>query len=305
MKQDQPFFSIVIPTFNSSGKVGIALKSVLDQEFRNFEICIVDGGSSDDTLACIEAVINSDPRVRVISEKDDGIYDAMNKGIRMSKGQWLYFLGSDDRLNDPSVLTQVWQTLENTKDLFLYGNVWMNGRIYDGKFTLEKLLSKNISHQGIFYSVSLFDKLGYYNTSFQLHADWDFNIRCFLSLQTGIRFSEIVVAKFGAGGVSAAHDVPFLRQTLVPLKLASFQNGHIGLRNIKLFDEWWRLIRNAKLWHSRDWDSTNDTPELPGLFLSIMKFQSLLPKRLLSFGPASKALMLVCYLTSGAIFGRK
>ncbi len=92
-----PFFSIIIPTFNSGNCIKGALQSVCQQRFTNYEIIIVDGLSTDDTLEKVNVFYNKygSERIIVKSEKDDGIYDAMNKDY-MARGEFVYFMGSDD-----------------------------------------------------------------------------------------------------------------------------------------------------------------------------------------------------------------
>src|SRR5246127_4505724 len=101
----EPSFSVIIPTYNSAKTISQSIQSVLRQSFTGYEVLIIDGASTDDTLA-ITSAFNSE-RIKTISEKDRGVYDAMNKGIKLAKGQWLYFLGSDDALYDDSVLEKI------------------------------------------------------------------------------------------------------------------------------------------------------------------------------------------------------
>lgn len=100
-----PLISIIIPTYNCENTFTIALKSVLSQDLEEKEIIIVDGGSSDGTLDLLNKY---DQQIDYwISEPDNGIYDALNKGIDLANGEWLYFLGSDDKLYDNHVLTDI------------------------------------------------------------------------------------------------------------------------------------------------------------------------------------------------------
>ena len=208
MDLQQPFLSIIIPTFNSSEVVSTAIESILEQTFDDFEILIIDGQSQDQTIKIVSEIAIRDKRLRVISEPDKGIYDAMNKGAQLAKGEWLYFLGSDDKLFSERVLEEVFnQPILKDFDL-VYGKViiqgnpgWAkDGEEYDGEFTVEKLFKKNICHQAIFYRKFVFEKVGLYNINYRICADWDFNHRCFASLKT--KHIDLVIAKFNAGGAS-------------------------------------------------------------------------------------------------------
>ncbi|MDR2410857.1 MAG: glycosyltransferase, partial [Bacteroidales bacterium] len=86
-----PVLSIIIPTYNSSKTINRCLDSILCQSYSNYEILVMDGLSSDNTLELVKAY--NDRRIQIYSGKDNGIYDAMNKGIALAKGEWLYFSG--------------------------------------------------------------------------------------------------------------------------------------------------------------------------------------------------------------------
>jgi glycosyltransferase involved in cell wall biosynthesis len=165
----------------------------------------MDGCSQDNTLRVAHSF--SDERIRIYSEPDSGVYDAMNKGIEKAQGKWLYFLGSDDRLYNESVLQHVCSALKEYN--FVYGNVhFVHSRvIWDGVFTREKLLfEKNICHQSIFYKRELLDRLGGYNLHFEICADWDLNIRCFSFPGFKPCFMDTVVAYYDEkSGISAGN----------------------------------------------------------------------------------------------------
>src|SRR5258708_1387752 len=111
-KMDSPFFSIIIPTHNSAKKLSPCLESIISQSFQNFEIIIVDGASSDDTFSVVNHYREANSNIRWFSEKDRGIYDAMNKGTSVAQGEWIYFLGSDDRLYENDTLRKVSMSIE-------------------------------------------------------------------------------------------------------------------------------------------------------------------------------------------------
>ncbi len=203
-----PFFSIIIPTYNSAISLGFTIESILGQTYTNYEILIIDGGSNDGTVEVANRF--SKGFIKIISERDLGIYDAMNKGITMAKGEWLYFLGSDDQLFDNDVLQKVFQVTQSGTNKLIYGNVkvvgdtgWAkNETIYDGEFTLEKLLLRNICHQAIFYHKSVFKEVGNYNIHYTICADYDFNIKCFSNYQ--FTYLPKIIAYFNGGGFSTS-----------------------------------------------------------------------------------------------------
>src|SRR5690606_10153742 len=107
--EHQPLISIIIPTYNSAKTLRQALTSVVGQTYKKIEVLIIDGCSNDDTLVIVQSYAAEDSRLKWVTEPDNGIYDAMNKGIQLAKGEWLYFLGSDDKLHDEYVLEKIFQ----------------------------------------------------------------------------------------------------------------------------------------------------------------------------------------------------
>jgi glycosyltransferase involved in cell wall biosynthesis len=214
-----PFFTIIIPTFNSAKFIEKCLNSVFNQTFSGFEILIIDGVSNDNTLDICKSY--NDSRIKIISEKDDGIYDAMNKGIKLAKGNWLYFLGSDDILFNNLVLEKVAKFITKAKVSIVYGNVKINGKtgwtnnslVYDGEFNLKKILIKNICHQAIFYSKSIF-KDEFYNLKYNVCADYDLNLKLFKKYK--FKYMAITTATFTGGGTSTINsDLNFNKANVV------------------------------------------------------------------------------------------
>ena len=225
-----PVFSIIIPTYNSEEKIAKAIDSVLHQSFSDFEICIIDGASTDRTMEIVSNYALNEKRVKFISENDRGIYDAMNKGIIFSSGHWIYFLGSDDTLYSKDVLQIIYSYCTTTKASILYGNVKMDGDtgwskhgdIYDGPFNLHKLMLQNICHQAIFYHRSVFKKIGNFNTVYKICADWDFNLHCFARFD--LHHIDLIVALYYGGGVSSvSEDTVFMSDKLNNI-IKYFQN---------------------------------------------------------------------------------
>lgn len=205
---DTPLISVITPTFNTSNSIEQCLLSVANQTYKNIEHLIIDGLSSDPTLDIIKKYLAQYPHIRVYSEKDNGIYDAMNKGIKLAKGDWLYFLGSDDKFYNENVLSSVFQNTKINKAKVIYGNVlieedagWAkNGQIYDGEFTLSKLIDKNICHQAIFFNKIVFNRCGGFNLKYNICADWDMNFKLWATYP--FTYTETIVAVFKGGNSS-------------------------------------------------------------------------------------------------------
>ena len=211
--------SIIIPTYNSEKTFKRCLDSIINQSYSDFEIVIIDGLSTDNTLSIIKEYAVKYPNIKYLSEKDAGIYDAMNKGICLAQGEWLYFLGSDDSIFEMHVLESIMMEINRNPDMkVIYGNVLMHGSnqyvqdgfIHSGYFDLKKILFENICQQAIFYHYSIFSELGKFNKKYVVYSDYDFNLRCFSKFE--FHYIDIIVANFTVGGQSTiVNDESFLR----------------------------------------------------------------------------------------------
>lgn len=204
-----PKISIITPTLNSGDSIANAIESVLRQNYSNTEHIIVDGVSTDHTLHIVKKFMKKSKTISLISEKDNGVYDAMNKGLKACSGDWIYFLGSDDRLYDESVFNDLMKDGLLLKEHIIYGNVKIEGEsvwakdqsIYDGAFDIEKLFKKNICHQSLFYPRSVIKKIGFFNLKYKITSDWDYNIRCFAIYP--FHYFNRIIAYFQTGGKSS------------------------------------------------------------------------------------------------------
>lgn len=167
-----------IITINLNNKSGLhdTIKSVIKQKYKSYEFIIVDGGSSDGSFELIKMYSNY--ITSYICEPDKGIYDAMNKGILRSKGEYLLMLNSGDVLCDEYVLDNVFSL--NLKHDLIFGDVlWKENEIYycslfPEKLTMSYFFSNSIGHQACIIKKELHKKIGLYKTSFKICADWAF-----------------------------------------------------------------------------------------------------------------------------------
>jgi glycosyltransferase involved in cell wall biosynthesis len=211
---ENPLFSIIIPSFNSGKTISSCLDSLVKQSFSNFEVIILDGGSADDTITISLGYTGILRNIRLISEKDRGIYDAMNKGIDMAKGEWMYFLGTDDYLINDRVLENLTTIGDLENNDFVYGNVSSPeyGENYDGPFDQQKILNQNICHQAIFTRKSLFSRLGKFKRKYQQLADYDFNLHAIFNSKVRKKHVDLMIAYYApAGSSSIRTDEKFIR----------------------------------------------------------------------------------------------
>lgn len=208
MSYQDPLLTIIIPTYNSSATLDATLESIYNQTFKNVEVLIMDGLSTDKTLELVGKFQKYGLNIISFSEADDGIYDAMNKGIVRAKGNWIYFLGSDDTLYENTTLEKFAGLKELSGAEVIYGNVVSPrfGGVYDGQFNYSKLAVKNICHQSIFFNKGIFKKTGTFNLKYKAHADWDHNIKWFYSSKIISVFVPIIFAHYADGGFSSINN---------------------------------------------------------------------------------------------------
>lgn len=170
--------SIITVTYNAENDIIPTMESILKQYNSDFELIIVDGCSNDKTLKMVEDYNERFQYMRIISEPDNGIYDAMNKGVALAKGEYVFFLNAGDVLFDNTVFDKVLPSL-NGIDVY-YGDSYRisNGLLKpfrSGEFTKYRLAVINICHQTIFYPRMLLLE-NPYNLDYILGADHALNM---------------------------------------------------------------------------------------------------------------------------------
>lgn len=200
----KPVVTVIIPAYNAAKTIKSAVLSVLHQSWPAIELIIVDGASKDNTIQVL-AELQHIRSFRVISEKDKGVYDAMNKGIAATTGDWIYFLGADDELHDKNVFQNIFSEPGMADVDMIYGNIWLTEqkKIYGGSFTRRQIFWKNISHQAILYKKILFDRFGHYDLTYTIMADYVFNLKLFAQKDLKFKYINMTIASFGEEGLSS------------------------------------------------------------------------------------------------------
>lgn len=203
-------FSIITVVYNSVSTIERTIKSIMAQDYDDFEYIVVDGGSTDGTLEIIRTYA-SDIDV-LISEKDNGIYDAMNKACKHIHGDWVFFINGDDVFYNDKVLSSVSKKI-GAKNTVYYGGVLMEpiSVKHDGVFNKKRLCQTNICHQSIFYPKIVFEKY-HYNTKYRLYADWDLNIKCMGDNELNFCYLNELIAIFNVEGTSSTRDDRMFRE---------------------------------------------------------------------------------------------
>jgi glycosyltransferase involved in cell wall biosynthesis len=195
--KNYPKISIVIVTLNVEKILQDCLNSIYNQAYPSLEIVVMDGGSTDNTVDILKA---NDAKIACWkSEKDDGIYEAMNKALDLITGDYVYFLGADDMLfNDFSKLAY------QLKDpsLIYYANVLMDGKKFRGKTTAYQHSKSAICHQAIIYPKRVFDKYRF-NTKYRISADHELNMRVWKDKDFTFYYVDLIICNFNHTGVSS------------------------------------------------------------------------------------------------------
>ncbi|MFV0330620.1 MAG: glycosyltransferase family 2 protein [Dysgonomonas sp.] len=199
-------FSVIIATYNAENVLSTTLDSLKKQTCKNFELIIIDGNSNDSTKNIITS--NLDIVSSWISEPDNGIYDAWNKGIRMAKGEWICFIGAGDTLV-PDALEKYAYFIHKLKDKVDYisakiartteNNTYTSdlGEPYTWKSLRKKM---NVAHVGSLHNKNLFKEIGLYNTEYKIAADYELLLRKKGKLKAV--FMDYVIGTMPIGGIS-------------------------------------------------------------------------------------------------------
>lgn len=201
--------SIIIATYNAAETLKTCLESIVPQLTDQTELIIIDGGSIDDTNSIIDSY--GDKISIHISETDNGIYDAWNKGVRLSNGEWIMFIGADDRLKPYAVNTYL-NKIKNIPDKCLLISCKRDMYSLDGKFIRTVgclwewpscLKGMPISHPGALHRKKLFDEVGLFNISYRISGDYELLMRKAKTLNA--EFIDVVNIDVYEGGISDSY----------------------------------------------------------------------------------------------------
>ena len=219
-------FSIVVVCLNAGEKLLPTVQSVLDQRYGNYEIIVKDGGSTD---GCLEK-LPADSRIKVVTKKDQGIYDGMNQALSYVTGQYVLFLNCGDHFHDGQVLEKMAEEIgrrrgslggrknftEEEKGLaykererIFYGNQYRldtKSVIYSAPEVNDFTCYRNVPcHQVCFYDARLFEKRGY-DTKYKVRADYEHFLYCIYERKAEAVYTELLVADYEGGGFSETNE---------------------------------------------------------------------------------------------------
>ncbi len=210
-------FTIITVTYNSDKTLEKTILSVINQTYRNFEYIIIDGQSTDTTLDIIHQY---DKSLSIwVSEKDHGIYDAMNKGIRLATGKWIIFMNSGDVFADNEVLQKVAATASTGDYDILYGDIFVEKQSNLLLRTAAEPCNKQrmyFCHQSVFTRASILKEMPF-DTRFRMSSDLHFFKRCYYK-QLKFKHMQLPVAIFDRNGISNTNRLAGLLDNVAVIK---------------------------------------------------------------------------------------
>ncbi len=199
----QPLISIITVNYNNKAGLINTINSVLAQSFKRYEFIVIDGLSTDGSK---EVLQENDQYIHYwVSEKDQGIYDAMNKGVQKATGKYLFFLNSGDRFASNNVLEKVGLVMEQENYGVVFGNVFLHDKqliTYKSTLSLYYVLNQGMCHQVQFLKKALFDEAGLYNLNYPVTADHCQLILFLVKYKASYKHIPIAISILEPGGKS-------------------------------------------------------------------------------------------------------
>lgn len=204
--------SIVTTAYNSGKTIEQTIKSVLSQTYDDYEHIIVDGNSNDNTMEIVKKYESKyNGKLKYISEPDKGIYDAMNKGIKMATGDVIGLLNSDDIYANSEILKKIATACKDKKSDGIHGNL-----LYMDNKTMTKPMRKWITkstniktgnitaHPTLYLKKEVYEKLGLYNLKYKVVSDYDFMVKLLLNKDINLTYINEYLIHMRLGGASSA-----------------------------------------------------------------------------------------------------
>lgn len=220
--KNYPKISIITAIYNDKKYISKTIESVLNQSYPNIEYIIIDGGSTDGSVEIIQNYIKSKPKnikhdiAKFISQKDKGISDAFNKGIKLSSGDYINFQGASDVMDNKNCIEELFCDIEKSYDL-IFGRIKrvsedeLNQIIYFSEnyknFKFNSILWKmSIPHQALFTSKDFFEKYGLFRIDKIYSMDYEQLLRAYKDKEKlKILYKNIFISKWKAGGIGTNH----------------------------------------------------------------------------------------------------
>ena len=230
--------SIITATFNSGKFIESCIKSILKQNYKKFEIIIIDGLSTDSTIKKIKTLLYKHNNIKIFSEKDLGIYHALNKGIEKANGDIIGFVHSDDLLYNKNVLSNIIDVFKNSNIDGVYGDLQYVEkqntnkviRYWKSKDFKPNLINKGWTppHPTLYLKKKVYEKHGFFDLNYKISSDYDFMTKIFKDNTFNFKYIPKVITKMRVGGISNKNIKNVLIKTFEDYKVI-YKNGSGGI----------------------------------------------------------------------------
>lgn len=235
---------LTIITINRNNALGLerTIQSVISQTWADYQYIIIDGASTDNSVEVIEKY--SDKISYWISEEDNGIYNAMNKGIKQANGEYCLFLNSGDYLYNNNVLEIIFS--ENFTEELIYGNQFRVGEkgnrvvFFPSKLTFYHFYTNFLAHNSTLIKKSLFNKIGLYNENYKIVSDHEFFVLAVCKYNCTVRYINEIISVMVDGGIS---NNPQYTEVVIKERADMFKKHFPNL--IQDYDELYNLKYNS------------------------------------------------------------
>ncbi len=229
-----PWVSVITVIRNAGSHLEKVIDSVQRQTYPYREHIIIDGGSKDDTLAILK---ENDEKIDYwLSERDEGVYDAMNKGISVSRGEWIYFLGADDVFYGRDSLEVAFKDriIDSSVVMVMGDVIRADGRRFRNRFNKSLYFKNTVHHQGVFYRRIIFSRFQFGRSypgrlrPYSISGDYQLNLRLFLQGARHIHMKNIV-ARCGNGISTKGNKLGYIEEIFI-------RHEYIGFLRSCIFD---------------------------------------------------------------------
>lgn len=220
-KKNIGLVSVIVVCYNEKPEnIEKTLSSIINQNYQEVELIVIDGKSNEDTIKCLNKFKKN---ISVfLSESDQGIYDAMNKGVSRSTGEWVIFMNIGDSFYSDNTLLKSLESINDEYDIF-YGDIYREDMCivskppkYINRFTFY---STYFCHQSLLFRRVLFDQIGLFNITYKLLADRDWIYKAYLH-GAKFKYKSLTICRYEGGGVSTSPQI--VKSELMEMRKKSF-----------------------------------------------------------------------------------
>lgn len=247
---------ISIITINLNNRTGLenTMSSVYEQTYPDVEYIVIDGGSSDGS---VELITQSSGKIaHWISEKDKGVYDAMNKGIMRAKGEYVLLLNSGDFLLNADVLKLFVDGMKQKADL-VYGNLYVRSKeglrviVFPDQLRFSFVAQHSLPHPATLIKRSLFDAVGYYDANLKICSDWKFFMLALFKHDATYEHVNLIVTEYNFDGISSQRkNMPVIlaeKDKVMRESFAPFAEDYEDLEKFRSIYQYFNESRRVKL----------------------------------------------------------